>query len=300
MKLIPGKKTIIVIVIAIIIILAYFATTSAYDWDEGAPEADILCSIQAVGTGDSFTGDVSITQKSELTQMLETNPMTTFTSDIATLDANTQYTISFSAAMTTKTAKFGEALTNSIVVTGITGGSKAGNNYLTVGDIAFSSDTVVGTAGSSSTLSISGFAKHEYIPSAIVIMGDVIDGSVFTFVITSEAADGRTSSTTATLSMNVDSGGTIYLTIDSITTVVSTIEGYPFVEGWDVIGDIHHIVVGQTITYYHSQTTGTTMVIYLNIDDPALPTTLFGAYDSGIITQQQYDCGIAQINAYGG
>jgi hypothetical protein len=298
MKLIPGKKAIIAIIIVAALIGVYFVSTSAVDWDEGAPEATINCEIRAVGSSASIGGNVDIDSN---TNLGATQSFTTFTSTIPTLDANTQYSISFSASMTTKTAKFGESLTNAITVSGTTGGSAPGKNYLATGDIASSSASVAGTAGASSTLAIPGFVKRSTASTPVVIMGDVIDGSVFTFTITSTATDGRASSTTATLGITITSGGTIYLTIDNITTTLAAAL-YP--SGWNVPGNVNYIVVSAVtggpykVLFYTSGGTGEgygTLAVLRTY----LSTTGSGGA-RGLITQTQYDCGIAQITALGG
>jgi hypothetical protein len=297
MKLIPGKKAIIAIIIVAALIGVYFVSTAAIDWDEGAPEATINCEIRAVGSSASIGGNVDIDSN---TNLGATQSFTTFTSTIPTLDANTQYSISFSASMTTKTAKYGETLTNAISVTGLTGGSASGKNYLATGDIDSSSASVTGTAGASSTLSIPGFVKRSTASTPVVIMGDVIDGSVFTFTITSTATDGRTSSTTATLGITITSGGTIYLVVNSITTTVAA--NYP--TGWNVPGNVNYMVVSAVtggpykVLFYTSGGTGEGYGTLAVLRTYLSTTGNGGARD--LITQTQYDCGIAQITALGG
>jgi hypothetical protein len=305
MKLIVGmlrNKKVLAGIIVIVIVIAALVMIPANAFDAGAPEANILCTIQAVGSNDGFSGDASVGEESLFESFTDTtNSMTTFTSNIPTLDANTQYSISFTATMTTKTAKFGEALTNAITVTGLTGGSASGKTYLATSDISSSSASVAGTAGSSSTLSIPGFVKRTTASTPVVITGDVIDGSVFTFTITSTSPDARTSSTTATLGITVTSGGTIYLTVNSITTTVQT-SAYPV--GWNVPGNVNYIVLSGTdpsyVFNYYVQTTGSpgssapTTLSILKVS--RLPQML----SLGYISQIQYDCGMAQITALGG
>jgi hypothetical protein len=294
------KKTIYVLILAAILIGTGFVVYSMYttgDWVDGAPEAQINCRIQAITGSSSFGGGANINENSDIGGA---QSFTTFTSTIPTLDANTQYTISFSASMTTKTAKFGEALTNAISVTGVTGGSASGKTYLATGDIASSSASVAGTAGGTSTLAIPGFVKRSTASTPVVIMGDVIDGSIFTFTITSTATDGRTSSTTATLTITVTSGGTIYLTIDNITTTLAAAL-YP--AGWNVPGNVNYMVVTNSntsyrIDFYDHNEKGNSAFTFVTIERTI--NFLNSLLSANAITRIQYDCGMAQIISFGG
>jgi hypothetical protein len=159
---------------------------------------------------------------------------------------------------------------------------------------------VTGTAGASSTLSIPGFVKRSTASTPVVIMGDVIDGSIFTFTITSTATDGRTSSTTATLTITVTSGGTIYLTIDNITTTLAAV-AYP--AGWNVPGNVNYMVVTNSntsyrIDFYDHNEKGNSAFTFVTIERTI--NFLNSLLSANAITRIQYDCGMAQIISFGG
>ena len=206
-----------IIGILAVVAVVGLAALPAHVWDEYAPEATIHCSIKAVGTYEQYAGSVNVGDESMLQALTASNPMTAFTSDVGGIDANTVYVINFTAVVTAKSALPGEALTTYVNVTGIAGNML---RYYYGGTNTALSVSMPQVAGETATFNTGGFTHYLYLGVQTLITGDVIHNSQFDFVITSIAADGRTSSTTATLTINVTDGGTIYLNVDDITTSV--------------------------------------------------------------------------------
>lgn len=221
-------KTVMIIAAIIVVVIVVLASVPAFDWDEGAPTASIAVLIEKADSDIYYESDVEIQPESTFDKILSAaQPMTAYNADVAPLDALGIYTISFTITVNT-VGNVAEQYTTEITVTGhnnktsypVTGAT--GKRTYGIGFYA--------TGGTTSTLA----QTTQYnTPSAFAmpvfdgikeangeIAGEFIDGSVFLINIISQGASGSYGTTSATVTITVGAGGSLYVEIADITTTV--------------------------------------------------------------------------------
>lgn len=211
------------LLIGAIVFSVYFASEG---WEDGAPEASVTVTIQEInGEMQTFEGTVEI-KKIEGNTASVMRPATAYTADIPALNPNGVYKISFVLTATFDTN--GEAISQLSGTMGnghpATWDSKSDREILS--DIETTSQNQASVFEfESPSDGIDRYYTHYYDGSVYqLIRGSNVDGSVFDLTVEAEGinTEGAWSvgTTSATITIQEGTQGTITITIDNIETNV--------------------------------------------------------------------------------
>lgn len=312
------KKVLAISMILIILLASFYLVASTYNAgneDPGTPSSIIgLNLIKLDNNGDVINSAYAELDTDSSSIFGGTSP-TSFTAvniDVGFIQGNATYLMSFDATITAQPDSPGiEYMKASIITEGQKEGlafinKLAETSYTEISSVftPAQATTVIGNVQTSSNYNFQ--KKSDGTP----ITGADIHNSMFTITMLVSQCNAEgiipaspiTGSQTVDVLITVGAGGSIQASFTNISGVpVAADVNYPFVDGWDIPGNINYIVIAGTVdaavldfqvfsTGNQGHITGTLSYI---------ETYLGNCLGSGIISQQQYDCGMAQIAALG-